>query len=107
MKYKLYDEVYEVLAVESKYVNNDTLAILLETKEGEPFIDLTTNIAGQVRPAESRKVWIENEKSRLDFIKENDLGTSTGGIHFSGYKTYIEYEIREFLKEELVQWFMF
>ena len=86
MKYK----DYELFIVISKYQNNDNLALLLETKDGEPFGRLTTNIDSL--PDTWCAIDTNNFPDSIVLIEKYKLGEIVGEIS-SGFCTYPIYEM--------------
>lgn len=80
--------VDEVVAYRATYSNNDTLAVLLETEEGEPFATITVNIMDDVANGEYQYVDTNNCPWAPKFIEENGLGSPTGIMGFSGFCQY-------------------
>lgn len=79
---------YNVVALRSTYYNNNSLAVLLRTEDGEPFCNLTVNIMDGVAEGEYQYVDTNNCPWALDFIESNNLGYSTGIVGYSGYCEY-------------------
>lgn len=79
---------YEVNVFKAIYANNSSLAVFLETTDGEPFCNLTVNITDGVAGEEYQYVDTNNCPWALDFIKSNDLGTPTGIVGYSGFCEY-------------------
>ena len=52
---KFYDETIQVEPIRSHYMDNDTLALMLYTTDGEPFATLTVNIDGERRIVNMRE----------------------------------------------------
>ena len=79
---------YNVEAFRASYCNNDSLAVFLETTDGEPFCTLTVNIMDGIASDEYQYVDTNNCPWALDFIESNGLGVSTGITGFSGFCEY-------------------
>ena len=94
MKIKVYNKTYAVFPVKGKYLNNDTLAIMLKDADGYPFASLTVNIEASDFVASDRRAFVDvnNCPWAEEFIKDNYLGIPTGKIGFSGYCKYPLYE---------------
>ena len=91
--YKVYEDDYKVNIIAEKYHNN-TLAISLVTDKGEPYADLTVNLADS-------RIWANDTTAFVDtnncpwaeqFIVNNGLGTPMGIISRSGFCTYPLYK---------------
>ena len=79
---------YDVEVFRTSYYNNDSLAVFLQTVEGEPFCNLTVNLSDGVAGEEYQYVDTNNCPWALDFIKSNNLGTPTGIVGYSGFCQY-------------------
>lgn len=97
---ELYGKKYEVEVGRTTYANNSSLAILLETVDGEPFATLTVNLCDGVANNEYAYVDINNCSWAKEFIEKNKLGTPTGRIGYSGFCQYPLYKFNiEQIKE--------
>ena len=79
---------YEVEVFRTSYDNNGSLAVFLETTEGEPFCNLTVNLPDDVACEDYQYVDTNNIPWALDFIESNDLGVNTGIVGYSGFCKY-------------------
>ncbi|MBR3208901.1 MAG: DUF4313 domain-containing protein [Bacilli bacterium] len=79
---------YEVEVLRTTYRNNGSLAVLIETTEGEPFATLTVNLASGIAEGDYAYVDTNNCEWAEKFIKENELGTPTGIMGYSGFCEY-------------------
>lgn len=84
----LYGEEESVMVVTGHYNNNNSLAVMLETDDGEPFATLTVNLSDGIAEGEYQYVDTNNCPWAEDFIKENGLGTPMGIMGYSGYCQY-------------------
>ncbi len=85
---EFYGETYNLVAKTANYSNNGSLAVMLETDEGEPFATLTVNLADGVAESEYQYVDTNNCSWAEEFIKKNKLGEPTGMMGFSGFCQY-------------------
>ena len=85
---EFYGETYNLEAKTANYSNNDSLEVMLETDEGEPFTILTVNLCDGVANKEYQYVDTNNNPWAEEFIKKNNLGWPTGIIGFSGFCQY-------------------
>lgn len=85
---EFYGEKYNLIVKTSRYTNNDSLAVLLETEEGEPFATVTVNIMNGVASEEYQYIDTNNCSWAPKFIEDNGLGTPTGIMGFSGFCQY-------------------
>lgn len=93
MKVKTYFGEYEVEMERSTYFNNKSLAIQLtcideEYGFKEPFAMLTVNLDDGMANDEYAYVDTNNCPWAEEFIEENNLGSPTGIMGFSGYCAY-------------------
>lgn len=88
---EFYGEKYNLAAKTAEY-GNGTLAIMLETDEGEPFATLTVNLVDGVANNEYQYVDTNNHSWAEKFIKKNKLGTPTGIMGYSGFCQYPLYK---------------
>lgn len=79
---------YEVNVFRATYANNGSLAVFLETTDGEPFCRLTVNLPDSIASEEYQYVDTNNLPWALDFIESNDLGVVTGIVGYSGFCEY-------------------
>lgn len=95
--YKLNSNGEEIIISlqEAKYSYDEGLAIAMLVVEEGVMVDmwdyLTTNI--NETKSKSRKAFVQKDKYD-DFIKDNDLGSPTGEIAYSGFNTYVEYDFK-------------
>lgn len=85
---KTSDNIYEVEVFRTSYANNDSLAVFLETTDGEPFCRLTVNLPDSIASEDYQYVDTNNIPWALDFIESNDLGVNTGIVGYSGFCEY-------------------
>lgn len=79
---------YNAEVFRTSYYSNNSLAVFLETTDGEPLCTLTVNLMNGVASGEYQFVDTNNCPWALDFIESNGLGVSTGIIGFSGFFKY-------------------
>ena len=92
-KLDLYGETFNLTATIEHYSNNDSLAICLETDEGEPFDTITVNLMESSFIGENQAFIDTNNCSWAEkFIKKYKLGKPTGIMGYSGYCSYPLYE---------------
>lgn len=92
MKYKTeWGETYEVEVLRSRYMNNESLAVVLICDTGEPFTTLSVNLNEDLKPNQAY-LDTNNNPTAEAFIKENGLGKPTGSYGYSGYCSYPLYE---------------
>lgn len=92
LKFKYYDNKYNLQLYLGTYNNNNNLAIeIIDIDEMEPFTDLSVNIA--TLPKNQFCVDINNFKEGLDLIKKYNLAKDTGRTLSSGFCTYPIYEL--------------
>ena len=79
----------------SKYVENDNLYVGMVSLDGEygpePYTDVTVNLS---EPCKANCAFIDtnNNPGIINWLIENNLGTLTGRIGFSGFCVYHELE---------------
>lgn len=92
MKVNCYGKSYGVSVTKSAYRDNNSLAVLLTCTDedcyGEPFAVLTVNLCDGMANEEYAYVDTNNCPWAEEFIKENNLGTPTGLMGYSGYCSY-------------------
>ena len=97
-----YGHEYRVCLFITKYMSNDTLALVMHTDEGEPFCNLTTNIADSDTLCGNTMAFVDTNNCPWaeDFIAENKLGVPTGIYGQSGFCTYplYKFDIEKILK---------
>lgn len=79
MRAKVNGDTVEILR--STYLNNDTLAIMLDDAEdGEPYADLTVNLPDSSFLCSRDTAFVDTSNCPWaeDFIKKNKLGVPTG-----------------------------
>ena len=91
-KLEFYGKTYNLVVKTANYSNNDSLAVMLETDEGEPFTILTVNLCDGVAENEYQYVDTNNNSWAEKFIKKNNLGKPTGIMGFSGFCKYPLYK---------------
>ena len=92
MKYKLYDEVYDLGLYVDRYANYDNLYIgLVDAETGEDFADLSINI--EPLPEDYICLSGDFQKEHEALIKKYKLGTFTGEYSYSGYGKYPIYKM--------------
>ena len=96
---------YNVKVVRDNYVNNQSLAIMLLEKNGEPFADLTVNIDG-IADGTMAYVDTNNNSWAEKFIEENGLGVKTGAMGFSGFCAYplYKFDIDKIASYDEIEW---
>ena len=91
-KLNFYGKEYNLVVKTSHYTNNDSLAVIVETDEGEPFDTITVNLSDGVAEKEYQSVDTNNSPWAEKFIKDNGLGTPTGIMGYSGFCKYPLYK---------------
>lgn len=92
-KLDLYGQTFNLVANIDSYANNDSLAICLNTDEGEPFAVITVNIAESSIIGQNQAFVDTNNCSWAEkFIKKYKLGKPTGIMGYSGFCSYPLYE---------------
>ncbi len=91
------NETYEVYPVIDVYEYNKRLAILLYTKQGTAFGDITVNVAdGQLSGSKETHAFVDTNNGRIfdveRFLERYQLAEPTGFMVRSGYCTYPEYK---------------
>ena len=87
---QFYDETIQVEPVRSHYMDNDTLALMLYTTDGEPFATLTVNLdeSDALRSKYLAFVDTNNHPWAPKFLAESKLGKPVGTYGFSGFCAY-------------------
>lgn len=103
MKLKLYNKTYDVTPFKSTYLNNKTLAVLLEDSDGYPFATLTVNIEASNTMANHEYAFVDTNNCPWaeEFIKESNLGTPVGFTGFSGFCEYPLYKFNTELMKDV------
>ena len=91
-KLNFYGKEYNLVVKTSHYTNNDSLAVMIETDEGEPFDTITVNLADGIATDKYQYVDTNNCPWAENFIKSNGLGTPTGLWGYSGFCKYPLYQ---------------
>jgi len=92
IKYKLYDEVYDLGLYTDTYAGNGNLYIgLVDAETGEEFADLSINI--EPLPDDCICLSDDFRKEHIALIKKYKLGTFTGEYAYSGYGQYPIYQM--------------
>ena len=80
----------KVRPVVTRYSSNDTLAISLVSKSGEPFCTLTVNIMESNLWADDKTAFVDTNNCEWaeEFISENGFGEFTGYYGASGFCKY-------------------
>lgn len=90
---ELYGETYEVNPYRSTYRDNDSLAVMLKTTEGEPFATLTVNLdESYFLPEDMAFVDTNNCPWAEEFLSESRLAKSLNNFAESGYCRYPLYK---------------
>jgi len=89
---EFYGEKFNLVAKTANYSDNDSLAVMLETDEGEPFAVLTVNLSDGVAEKEYQYIDTNNNSWAEEFIKKYKLGEPTGIMGFSGFCQYPLYK---------------
>ena len=89
---KFYGKTYKLNAITAHYNNNNSLAVLLETEEGEPFATITVNLTNGIAENEYQYVDTNNNHWAEKFINDNGLGEPTGITGYSGFCGYPLYK---------------
>lgn len=86
----LYNENYHVNLYRSAYTDNDTLAVMLITEEGEPFATITVNLDASDSITDPACAFIDTNNCPWaeEFLKKNEIGTPTGIYGRSGWCSY-------------------
>ena len=87
-----YGDTYKVIPFKSRYFNNDTLAVVLMTENGEPFADLTVNIADSLANDTMAYIDVNNNEWVEKFLKDNEIAQPTDLFGFSGFCVYPLYK---------------
>lgn len=90
MDYKTHYGTYRVLPIRREY-NNKTLAIQLQSYDGEPISTLTVNLPDEFIMISGENyafVDTNNNPNAEEFIQENELGIPTGYFGRSGFCEY-------------------
>lgn len=96
IKLTRWDRTYEIEVYRTTYLHGGGLAITLDYYEFEcwlPFGVLTVNLEDY--PTAGNNAFVDTNNfgpEIIDWIIENDLGTLTGRIGYSGYCEYPEVE---------------
>ena len=97
---------YNVKVVRDNYVNNQSLAVMLLEKNGEPFADLTVNIDDGIADETMAYVDTNNNKWAEKFIVDNGLGIKMGIEGFSGFCSYplYKFDIDKIASYDDIEW---
>ena len=71
---------------------NGNLGIILVTKEGEDYCDLTVNLGSPFQSKSKAFLDINNFRDAEEFVTANGLGVFTGIMGASGFCTYPLYD---------------
>jgi len=84
----------------SKYAVDNTLAVVMICENGTAFGTLTVNIQEDLRDNCAFVDYNNMGEDIVDWIQENNLGTYTGRIGFSGFCAYpeVKFDLEEIKK---------
>lgn len=103
MKVHLYDKDWDLTLVRSRYIYNNSLAVLLLDEEGQPFADLTVMLEDSPLHNDDRHAYVDTNNCPWapQFLKDSGFAEPTGMVWFSGYCMYPLYKFNiESIKEE-------
>ena len=85
-----YGKTYKVRIEYGLYEYGNTMALSLIAESGEPFCNLTVNLADSVAWADDRTAFVDTNNCPWaeEFIRENDLGYPVGYTAQSGFCEY-------------------
>lgn len=95
-KYKWFNKTFKVFLVLTKYVADQSLAVLLiEDKSYEEFADVSKHLPNHTPNEGCFFVDTNNLPGVEDFLEENHIAFPTGRKEDSGFCTYPEYRLNE------------
>lgn len=82
---------YEVEVMKTKYINGNLAVLLIDSKDGQPYGNLTINLGDKLDDNEAY-VDVNNMPDAERFIIDNRLGERTNMIKPSGFCVYPLYK---------------